>query len=102
MRIAPMLATLAALALPAPLLAQQLTGQVLTQAGAPVMGYPVIIEGGAGALVAVTGDDGRFTLNAPPGDYRAYPSTEPGSARSLTAQGGRQDIGTWRIQTFDQ
>src|SRR5690349_20693482 len=55
---APLLASLLLLASATPALADEISGRVVDDAGAPVAGASVDVDG----VTAVTGDDGRFVV----------------------------------------
>lgn len=55
----------------------QAMGQVQTDQGAPVPGFPVIIEGKDKPYIALTDENGRYSVNdLPPGDYSAAPAND--------------------------
>lgn len=57
--------------------AQGLTGEVRTDTGLPLPGYPVVIEGMGQRQVAVTDENGVFTLQGlASGSYHAMPASD--------------------------
>lgn len=68
---------LALAALPGAGAAQTLMGEVRTDTGLPLQGYPVVVEGMGQRQVAVTDEKGVFSLQGlASGSYNAMPSSD--------------------------
>lgn len=64
-------------AVPGAVAAQGLTGEVRTDTGLPLQGYPVVIDGMGQRQVAVTDENGVFIVHGlANGSYRAMPASD--------------------------